>query len=110
MLCVTREGGAESRIREMSPGIYLNEASNEILSVGVGEPTPDDGWTLITDDPRLGLVAARAIVVELGLTDDFRAVYWHMPQLTEAASLALLPEQALPVSTATFSCELIAVF
>lgn len=65
------------------PGIYYRSETDELTRVDSGgsEP-PGDGWQLLSDDMNMGLLAARALIVERGLRDEAAVtdVYWHLPQ------------------------------
>ncbi len=68
----------------MKKGMYFNQITKEITSVTTGDLPSESGWTHVTDETQLGLLAARAILVDRGLVDDDSAVYWHFPQPIEA--------------------------
>lgn len=76
----------------MKTGIYYNDITKEITSVTNGDLPSEVGWRQLTDDPRLGLLAVRAFLVERGLVDDDTAVYWHLPQPKQAGGPALFCE------------------
>ncbi len=66
----------------MQRGIFFRSKTNEVLSVaGDGDELPGDGWQLLTDDPALGLVSIRSLLVEQGLAGESTAsdAYWYMP-------------------------------
>ncbi len=66
----------------MQRGIFFRTETNEVLSVGGdGDELPGDGWQSLTDDPALGLVSIRALLVEQGLAAEATAAdaYWYMP-------------------------------
>ncbi len=67
------------KVNGMSPGIYFNVAFHEVLAVGLSkdEAFPEqDGWTKVSDNPRLGLLAVRQLLVGKGLVSDPRKVDW----------------------------------
>ncbi len=73
----------------MKTGIYYNDTTREITSVTNGGLPSEAGWTHLTDDAQLGLLAVRAILVDRGLVDDGTTVYWHLPQPEEEGGPAL---------------------
>ena len=68
----------------MRTGIYYNDATKEITSVTNGALPSEAGWTHLTDETQLGLLAVRSILTDRGLVNDDRAVYWHFPQPEQA--------------------------
>lgn len=70
--------------KEMNSGIYFNSTTKEITSVTDGDLGLEDNWTYLTNEARLGLLAIRSILRERGLVDDDTAVYWYLPQPSEA--------------------------
>lgn len=68
----------------MQKGTYYNRITKEITTITSGDLPSETGWTLLTDETRLGLLAARAMLVDRRLVDDESAVYWHFPQPLEA--------------------------
>ena len=68
----------------MRTGIYYNDARKEITSVTNGALPSEAGWTHLTDETQLGLLAIRSILTDRGLVGDDRAVYWHLPQPEQA--------------------------
>ena len=68
----------------MNSGIYFNPTTKEITSVTDGDIGLEGDWTYLTKDARLGLLAVRSILRERGLVDDDTAVYWYLPQPSEA--------------------------
>ncbi len=60
-------------------GIYYNNASKEIFARdALSKPLPEgDGWTKVSDEPSLGLLAARDRLAEGGFVDDPKQVYWY---------------------------------
>lgn len=74
----------------MRTGIYFNDATKEITSVTNGALPSEAGWTHLTDETQLGLLAVRSILTDRGLVDDDTAVYWHLPQPQQAGGLLLL--------------------
>lgn len=68
----------------MKTGMYYNDATKEITSVTNGTLPSEAGWTHLTDETQLGLLAVRSILAERGMVDDDRTVYWHLPQPEEA--------------------------
>lgn len=68
----------------MKTGIYYNAITKEITSVTNDTLPSDAGWTHLTDETQLGLLAVRSILADRGIVDDDRAVYWHLPQPEEA--------------------------
>ncbi len=76
----------------MKTGIYYNDITKEITSVTNSDPPSEAGWTHLTGETKLGLLAVRAIVVGRGLVDDEKAVYWHLPQPKQAGGPALVCE------------------
>ena len=76
----------------MKTGIYYNNMTQEITSVTNGDLPSEAGWTHLTDESQLGLLAVRAILVGRGLVEDDTAVYWHLPQPEQAGGPALVCE------------------
>lgn len=76
----------------MTKGIYYNHITKEITSVTNGDLPLDAGWRHLTDEPQLGLLAVRAILVNRNLVDDEKEVYWHLPQPKQAGGPALFCE------------------
>ena len=68
----------------MRTGIYFNDATKEITSVTNGALPSEAGWTHLTDETQLGLLAVRSNLTDRGLVGDDRAVYWHLPQPEQA--------------------------
>ncbi len=64
----------------MDQGIYFKAETNEAVSVASGEQAPSDGWLKLSDEPGLGLVAVRGLLLERELVDERRAldVYWRL--------------------------------
>ncbi len=76
----------------MKAGVYYNDITHEITSVTNSDLPSGAGWTHLTDEAQLGLLAVRAMLIDRGLVDDDRAVYWHLPQPERAEGLALVCE------------------
>lgn len=59
------------------PGIYFNRKTREVISINGHEDRLDlKGWVKISDEPSLGLLAVRELVMEKRLAKDARDVYW----------------------------------
>lgn len=61
-------------------GMYFNPATHELVPVGLSRDekvSPGSGWVKISDDPRLGLLAVRDLLVRKGLVNDPHTVYWY---------------------------------
>ena len=76
----------------MRTGIYYNQKTKEITSITGGDLLSGSGWMHVTDDARLGLLEARAVLVDHGLVEDGLTVYWHFPQPEKDGSLFLACE------------------
>ena len=74
----------------MKTAIYYNDITKEITSVTDSDLSSEAGWTLLTDEADLRLLAVRAILAERNLVEDVTAVYWHLPQPTQAGGPALI--------------------
>lgn len=63
-------------------GIYFSESKCELVSHTSDDLPPGSDWEQISDDPTLGLVAARTLAVQRGLLTSEAAaeLYWFMPQ------------------------------
>ena len=88
-----QEKGSRKRSREMNTGIYYNNITKEITSVTNSDLLSEAGWRQLTDDPQLGLLAVRALLVDRGLVDEDTTVYWHLPQPDQAGGPALVCAQ-----------------
>ena len=77
----------------MNTGIYYNNITKEITSVTNSDLPSEAGWRQLTDDPQLGLLAVRALLVDRGLVDEDTTVYWHLPQPDQAGGPALVCAQ-----------------
>ena len=57
------------------PGIYYRSETDELTRVDSEHSEPQgDGWQLLSDDTNVGLLAARALIVERGLRDEAAVV------------------------------------
>jgi hypothetical protein len=63
-------------MKRKGKGIYFHTETREILTVTDGRPHPGDGWTRISGDDTLGLLAARRLVEQAKLVDDVATVDW----------------------------------
>ena len=83
-------------------GIYYNSASKEIFARdALSTPLPEsDGWTKVSDEPYLGLLAVRARLTEGGFVDDPKLVYWFGTNLrpVDAGLTELLGEMSIGAS------------
>lgn len=64
----------------MTIGIFFNRSFNEIFAVGLcdDDELPETaGWIKVSDDPHLGLLPVRRLLVEGGLVKDYRLAYWY---------------------------------
>jgi len=64
----------------MSPGMYFNPTFNEIVAVGLSQDEhlpAGNGWIKVSDNPRLGLLAVRDLLVRQGLVRHAEVVYWY---------------------------------
>ena len=59
----------------MKTGIYYNDRTKEITSVSNGNVLPNAGWTQVSDESQLGLIAVRAMLEERGIIEDGSVVY-----------------------------------
>ncbi len=60
-------------------GIYFSSERNEVFAKICEEDSlPEDvSWVHVSDDPNLGLMVIREMVVRRGLASDREGVYWY---------------------------------
>lgn len=64
----------------MRPAVYFNPTTNEIFTVGLSQDEQfpaGNGWIKVSDNPRLGLLPVRELLVQQGLVENARRVYWY---------------------------------
>lgn len=64
----------------MKLGTYFNSTTNEIVAVRLSDDKEfpaGNGWVKVTDNPRLGLLLVRDLLVKQKLVKDPRLVYWY---------------------------------
>ena len=74
----------------MKTGIYYNDTTKEITSVTDENISVGSDWCFLTSQAGLGLLAVRSMLVEQGLVNDERIVYWQLPQPRESTPAPIL--------------------
>jgi hypothetical protein len=76
----------------MQSGTYVRASSGELAVVLGGEQLPDGGWLPLSGRTDLGLVEARALLVERGLAEaaEARGYYWYIPPSDAQASTVFM--------------------
>jgi hypothetical protein len=83
-----RRSHAAKGASAMQHGLYFRRDTGEITTVRDDDHTPPGaGWAFVSDAADVGLVGARALLLDRGLVDAAGAarVYWLMPTPARAA-------------------------